>query len=86
MHKLFGEILVEKGKITQEQLDEGLQLQRDNPERKLGEILVTLNHLKYEDISSVLKEQYKEKGKTPPEVEKWLSQEEIDRIISEAKK
>jgi type IV pilus assembly protein PilB len=85
MHKLFGEILVEAGKITKEQVEEGLKLQKYNPQRKLGEILVTLNYIKYEDIVETLKFQYKLNGKTPPGIEKWLSQEEIDRIINSVK-
>ncbi len=85
MHKLFGEILIEEGKITHQQLEEGLKLQKDNPERKLGEILVTLNYIKYEDIVETLKKQYEHNGKTPPGVEEWLSQEEVDRIIAEIK-
>jgi len=85
MHKLFGEILIEEGKITDEQLKEGLKLQKDNPDRKLGEILVTLNYIKYEDITEALKKQYEHNGKTPPDVEKWLSQEEVDKIISQIK-
>jgi len=85
MHKLFGEILVEAGKITKEQVEEGLKLQKYNPQRKLGEILVTLNYIKYEDIVETLKLQYKLNGKIPPGIEKWLSQEEIDRIINSVK-
>lgn len=85
MHKLFGEIPMEEGKITHQQLEEGLKLQRDNPERKLGEILVTLNYIKYEDIVETLIKQYKADGKPPPGVEEWLSQEEVDRLIASIK-
>ncbi len=85
MHKLFGEILIEKGKITKEQLNKGLKLQKDNPERKLGEILVTMNYIKYIDIEDTLRKQYKSDGKQPEGIDKWLSQSEIDRIISQIK-
>lgn len=39
--KRIGEILLDEGLITQEQLDMVLNLQKKNPQRKFGEILVT---------------------------------------------
>ena len=85
MHKLFGEILIEKGKINEEQLNQALQLQKDNPERKIGEILVTLNYITFTDIKETLKVQYKLNGKMPPDIEEWLTQEEIDKLLKEIK-
>jgi phage-related tail protein len=79
--KMFGEILIKEGKITKEQLEHALKLQKDNPERKIGEILVTLNYITKEDIIETVKKQYEKSGKTPPDTEKWLSQNEIDKII-----
>ncbi len=86
MHKLFGEILIEEGKLTREQVDKGLALQKDNPDKKLGEILVTLNFLKYDDIIDTLMKQYKDVGELPEGVDNWLSQEEIDKIIDNISK
>jgi len=82
MHKYFGEILVKYGKLTDKQVKEALKLQKDNPDRKLGEILVTLNFIKYDDIIDTLKKQYKSSGTTPPGIDKWLGQDQIDKIIN----
>ncbi|MDD5066207.1 MAG: hypothetical protein PHF84_04105 [bacterium] len=86
MHKYFGELLIEEKKLSRKQVKEGLKLQKDNPERKLGEILVTLNYIRYEDIIGTLKKQFQMNGVPPVGVEKWLSQEEIDSIIKSIKK
>ncbi len=85
MHKYFGEILIEKGKLTKEQVQKALTLQKDNPERKMGEILVTLNYIEYDDIIDTIKKQYKISDSTPPGIDKWLEQDEIDKIINSAK-
>ncbi len=85
-HKFFGEILKEKGKLTDEMINEALKLQEDNPTRKLGEILVTLNYIKYDDITDTITNQYKETGTAPDGIEKWLSQDEVDRIIQNMSK
>lgn len=81
-HKFFGEILKEEGKLTDEIIEDALNLQKDNPDRKLGEILVTLNYIKYEDIKETLLKQYRSTGAPPKDVDKWLKQDEVDKIIS----
>ncbi len=86
MHKLFGEILIDEGKLTREQVDSGLKLQKDNPDKKLGEILVTLNYIKYDDIIDTLMKQYNDLGEMPDGVDNWLTQDEIDKIIESVKK
>ncbi len=80
-HKFFGEILKEKGKLTEEMIKKALELQRDNPGRKLGEILVTLEFIKYDDITDTLRKQYASTGETPEGLEDWLGQDEIDEIV-----
>ncbi len=80
-HKFFGEILKAKGKLTDEMIDNALKLQKDNPTRKLGEILVTLNYISYDDITDTITKQYKATGDTPEGLDKWLTQDEIDKII-----
>lgn len=85
IHKYFGEILIQEGKINKEQLNKGLNLQKDNSDRKLGEILVTLNFIKYDDIIDTVKKQYKLNGATPSDIDKWLSQSEVDAIIKSMK-
>jgi len=85
-HKYFGEILKEEGKITDEMIQKALELQKDNPTRKLGEILVTLNYITYDDITDTLLKQYESKGEPPQDLEEWLSQEEIDKILKKLSK
>ena len=49
MKMRFGELLISRGVITNDQLESALALQKDNPERKIGEILVTLGAI---DVAS----------------------------------
>ncbi|WP_034342037.1 ATPase, T2SS/T4P/T4SS family [Deinococcus misasensis] len=54
----LGEALLQQGKITREQLLEGLSIQRRTKSNKpLGEILVDLGYLKVEDLESALSNQ-----------------------------
>ena len=85
-HKFFGEILKQDGKLTDKMIKKALKLQKDNPSRKLGEILVTLEFIKYDDITDTLRTQYASTGETPEGLEDWLSQDEIDKIIKEMTK
>lgn len=48
--KPIGEILIDKGLITGEQLDEALALQRRQPGKKIGEILVRLGFVNLKDV------------------------------------
>ncbi len=44
--ELFGQCLMRRGVITQEQLDEALHRQQTTmPDRKVGEILIRLGHI-----------------------------------------
>ncbi len=54
--KLLGEILVESGEITEEQLQEALEFQKSNG-GLLGAILVGLGHIEDEDLKEYLKSQ-----------------------------
>lgn len=51
--KKFGELLIEKGLITQKKLDDALFRQRGF-KRKLGETLVMLEHLSEEQLAKIL--------------------------------
>ncbi len=57
MSERLGEMLIKAGLISQKQLQEALQLQKTNG-GKLGYNLVRLGHVKEEDITSLLSEQY----------------------------
>ena len=54
--KRLGEMLIDEGLIDATQLDEGLQYQRVHGGR-IGEVLVTLGHLREEDLTSSLGQQ-----------------------------
>jgi type IV pilus assembly protein PilB len=53
----LGEMLLKAGLISQKQLDEALESQRENGE-KLGFNLIRLGHVKEDDITQLLSEQY----------------------------
>ena len=57
MAKKLGDLLVEAGLITKEQLKEALKVQKKDNER-LGTILVKLGYLTEEEITSFLSKQY----------------------------
>lgn len=76
-----GEFLVQNGIITQEQLSDSLLLQKDNPERMIGEILVTRGALSKEDIVMALEAYIMTTDAGDIHVDEWLDQEEIDMLI-----
>jgi type IV pilus assembly protein PilB len=53
----IGELLSKYGIITKTQLEEALELQKKEKNRKLGEILIKLEYLKSEDLIWMLSEQ-----------------------------
>jgi len=56
-HRLIGELLVEKGLITKEQLNQALTIQKQKG-GLIGEILVALGYVKETDIALALTSQY----------------------------
>ncbi len=58
MAKRIGEILIEKGKITQEQLEEALEIQSSRKGRRIGEILIKQKYITESDLKEALAEQY----------------------------
>ena len=57
MAKLFGEILVEAGKLTAENLQRALRVQQEGDTHRVGEILLRLGLLTQRDIAVTLGEQ-----------------------------
>jgi hypothetical protein len=57
-----------------------LALQKDNPSRKIGEILVTLGAIDRQALFSCLREFF---GIRPDskELENWLDQEGVDKLV-----
>ena len=81
----IGAFLVSNGIISQEQLDEALELQRYNKERILGEILVTQGVLTKEELIMAMEMYMMVTGNDPSHVDEWLDQEEIDLLQEKAK-
>lgn len=80
-----GEFLVKNGIITREQLDESLVMQRDNPERLIGEILVTQGALGKEDLIMAMEAYIMTTNPGEIHVDQWLDQEEIDMLMEKMK-
>lgn len=55
----LGDILINSGKISQKQLKEALEKQKEVKTKRLGEILIDYSYLKEEDILAALEEQLK---------------------------
>ncbi|HSJ24397.1 MAG TPA: DUF4388 domain-containing protein [Longimicrobiales bacterium] len=56
----LGDILVRDGLLTQEQLDEVLQRQAQQPDRRVGELLVATGHLSRADLTRYIQLQIEE--------------------------
>lgn len=56
--KPIGEILIEQGSITKEQLDQALDLQKKNPFKKVGILLIEMGIISEADIVTALSMQY----------------------------
>ena len=75
-----GEFFVSNNIITKSQLNEGLLMQKDNPERLIGEILVTLGFLTKEELIMSMEMFIMTTDNIPDHVDEWLDQDEIDMI------
>jgi hypothetical protein len=60
----IGEILINEGLLTESQLEEALELQKKNPGKKIGEILIELDYIDIGNFTKYLDKQLKEKGLT----------------------
>ena len=81
----IGQFFVENNIITEGQLQDALDLQKDNKERLVGEILVTLGILTKEQLVMALEMYLMVTGDYPEHVEEWLDQDEIDMIMDKLK-
>ncbi|MFH0753328.1 MAG: hypothetical protein V2A70_02035 [Candidatus Omnitrophota bacterium] len=57
-NKHLGELLVERGVINRQQLEEGLEYQKSNKGLLFGEALIKLGHASEEDIAQAMTCQY----------------------------
>ncbi len=76
----LGDLLVSVGKITGEQLDFALQIQRER-KMKLGETLIDLNFVTEKDIIEVLEFQL---GIPQVDLEKYYIEPDVPHLISES--
>lgn len=77
----IGRFFVENGIINNSQLQEALDLQKDNRERLLGEILVTLGLLTKEDLIMALEMYMMMTDSDELGIDEWLDQDEIDMML-----
>ncbi len=77
----IGEFLVENSIISQSQLDEALEMQKDNRERLVGEILVTMGILTKEQLVMAIEMFMMVTGAYPEHVDEWLDQDEVDMLL-----
>ena len=77
----IGRFFVENGIITDSQLTEALELQKDNKERLLGEILVTLGLMTKEDLIMALEMYMMMTDSDNLGIDEWLDQDEIDMML-----
>ena len=57
--KRLGELLIEQGLISQEQLDEALEMQKMYPDQTVGQLLCRLGYIRESDLSLVLDQKNK---------------------------
>jgi len=81
-----GEFLVNNGIITGKLLKDALDMQKDNPSRLVGEILVTMGALSKEQLIMALEMYLMETDINPGHVDEWLDQDEVDMMIEKMKK
>jgi hypothetical protein len=78
----IGNFFVENNIINQAQLDEALELQTFNKERRLGEILVTMGHISKDKLIMSLEMYIMTTDSDKIGINEWLDQDEIDIIIA----
>ncbi len=59
---LFGEELIAQGLINREQLEESLKIQKQFPEKKLGEIMIEMKYINIDQMIAVVKKQLNDAG------------------------
>jgi len=75
----MGEMLIEKGSVSAEDVQDALQTQTEEKEKKLGEILVEKNKAQSREVVSVLREQRKFEG--PSSLQVKVDTNKLDNIV-----
>ena len=78
----LGEILVQKGNISFQDLYQALEIQKDQPEKKIGEILIEEKKIVPKQVASALMEQ--KQGKKQVAIQVKVSTEKLDDLVDYA--
>lgn len=76
---VLGEVLVTQGAVSQMDVEQALELQKEGAEKKLGEILVQQKKAKTKEVVSALREQKKFGGATALQVK--VDTQKLDSIV-----
>ncbi len=82
-NKPIGEVLIQKGVIDHKELEDALEIKKQSPGQKTGEILVKENKAKAKDIVSALREQ-KRFGKRHVELQVKVDTKKLDELVNMA--
>ncbi|MDM8535228.1 chemotaxis protein CheA [Desulfobacterales bacterium HSG17] len=80
----IGEILVQKGNLTSQDLDQALETQKDQPDKKIGEILIDENKVAPTQVASALmkqKQAVKQVKKQPAATQVKVSTQKLDDLV-----
>jgi len=80
--ELLGEILVKKGDISSEALDHALEIQKDQPGKKIGEILVQEKKAAPKQVASALMDQNLPRKRAAAQVK--VSTQKLDDLVDYA--
>ncbi len=83
----IGEILVQKGNLTSQDLDQALETQKDQPDKKIGEILIDENKVAPTQVASALmkqKQAVKQVKKQPAATQVKVSTQKLDDLVDYA--
>ena len=78
----LGKILVRKGVVDQESIDQSLKIQQEQPDKKIGEILVQENKAEPGEVASALMDQNLSKKRVAAQVK--VSTEKLDDLVDYA--
>ena len=78
--KPIGEILIQKGELTPEKLDKGLERQKQEPEKKLGQILVEDKSVESKALVGALRDQ-KKTGKGHIDLQVKVDTKKLDNLV-----
>lgn len=79
-NKPIGEILIQKGELTPEKLDKGLTRQKQEPEKKIGQILVEDKSVESKVLVGALRDQ-KKTGKPHIDLQVKVDTKKLDNLV-----